>query len=529
MPDFHAPTDLATALAEPFATVPELIAIAAAQRPAHPALVHDERVMTFAELDARAGRVAAALQRDGVRPGDVVAISASNSIAYVVVFIGALRAGAAVAPVPQSSAPAALAAMVADSGARHLFLDDGVARTLAATDAVAAHRVALDASAAGQPLDAWLADAPAQAQPVAVRPQDAFNLIYSSGTTGTPKGVVQPHGMRWTHVQRGSTYGYDPTAVTLISTPLHSNTTLVSFFPALSLGGTVVLMTKFDAGHCLALAERHRITHAMLVPVQYQRIMAREDFGRFDLTSFRVKFSTSAPFAAALKQDVLARWPGSLIEFYGMTEGGGTCVLPAHEHPGKLHTVGRPAPGHDIRMIDEAGREVARGELGELVGHSPAMMTGYHNRAEATAAAEWFDAEGRRFIRTGDVGRYDDDGFVILMDRRKDMVISGGFNVYPSDLEAVVQAHPGVAEVAVVGVPSPQWGETPVAFVVPAPEAHLDAGALREWANARLGKLQRIADVRIVTALPRSHIGKVLKRELRSAYAAGTGPAGPSS
>ena len=288
-------------------------------------------------------------------------------------------------------------------------------------------------------------------------------------------------------------------------------------------------MPKFDAGHYLALAERHRVTHTMLVPVQYQRIMARADFGRFDLSSFRVKFCTSAPFAAALKADVLARWPGGLIEFYGMTEGGGTCMLPAHEHPDKLHTVGRPAPGHDIRLIDEAGREVARGEIGEVVGHSPAMMTGYHNRAEATAAAEWFDAEGKRFIRTGDVGRFDEDGFLTLMDRRKDMIISGGFNVYPSDLEAVLHDHPGVAEVAVVGVPSAQWGETPVAFVVPARGVHLDAGALREWANARLGKMQRLADVRVVAALPRSPIGKVLKRELRSAYAAGTAPAGNGS
>jgi len=290
--------------------------------------------------------------------------------------------------------------------------------------------------------------------------------------------------------------------------------------PTFALGGTAVLMEKFEPAAFLALAERTRATHAMLVPVQYRRIMALPDFGRYDLSSFRMKFSTSAPFAAALKADVLARWPGGLVEYYGMTEGGGTCVLAAHLHPDKLHTVGVPAPGHDIRLIDEQGRELPPGSTGEVVGHSPSMMTGYHRRPQKTAEAEWRDAAGRRFIRTGDVGRFDADGFLVLVDRRKDMIISGGFNVYPSDLEAVVSGHPDVAEVAVAGVPSARWGETPVAFVVARAGAALDSQALLAWSNARLGKVQRIAAVEMVDVLPRSPIGKVLKRELRDAFAA---------
>jgi acyl-CoA synthetase (AMP-forming)/AMP-acid ligase II len=291
-------------------------------------------------------------------------------------------------------------------------------------------------------------------------------------------------------------------------------------FPTLAMGGTVLLMGKFDAGDYLALAERHRATHTMLVPVQYQRIMARDDFGRYDLSAFRAKFSTSAPFAAALKADVLARWPGSLYEFYGMTEGGGTCVLAAHEHRHKLHTVGLPAAGHDIRVIDDEGRELPKGSAGEVVGHSGSMMTGYHNRPEATAQALWRDAQGKRFIRTGDVGRFDEDGFLVLVDRKKDMIISGGFNVYSSDLEAVVRTHPEVAEVAVVGVPSARWGETPVAFVVARNGARCEPAQVMAWANERLEKVQRLADVRVLPELPRSPIGKVLKRELRAAYRA---------
>jgi acyl-CoA synthetase (AMP-forming)/AMP-acid ligase II len=326
--------------------------------------------------------------------------------------------------------------------------------------------------------------------------------------------------MRWTHLQRGPVYGYDTSTVTLISTPLYSNTTLVAVFPTLALGGTVVLMPKFDAHGWLTLAQRHRVTHTMLVPVQYRRIMACEDFGAFDLSAFRVKFSTSAPFEAALKQDILARWPGGLVELYGMTEGGGTCVLVAHVDRRKLHTVGKPAPNTDIRVIDDEGREVPRGESGEIVGRSPAMMTGYHRQPELTRKALWHDADGRPYIRTGDVGRFDEDGFVVLVDRKKDMIISGGFNVYSSDLEAVLARHPDVAEVAVVGVPSERWGETPVAFVVARRGSAATTDELLEWANAQLGKVQRVSDVRLVEELPRSPIGKVLKRELREFYAA---------
>ena len=504
-------------LAQPFGTLPGLIREHAARQPRRPALVQDERTLDYAELDALVDRIAAALQRDGMQPGDAIAICAATSLEYAAVFLGGLRAGIAVAPLAPSSTAASVATMTADAGAKLFFLDDALAQALEPVrERIAARFIGLDGSK--NSFAAWLAPAGAKPAPVGIQPDWPFNIIYSSGTTGTPKGIVQPHAMRWAQVQRASAYGYGPDTVTLVATPLYSNTTLVSFIPTLALGGSVVLMAKFDAAAYLALAEKHRATHAMLVPVQYQRIMALPDFGRYDLSSFRFKFSTSAPFSAALKADILKRWPGGLIEYYGMTEGGGTCILAAHEHPHKLHTVGCAAPGHDIRLIDDAGRELPPGETGEVVGHSPGMMTGYHNQPEKTAEAEWFDPAGKRFIRTGDIGRFDTDGFLVLLDRKKDMIISGGFNLYPSDLEAVLRERDDVADVAVVGVPSERWGETPVAFVVPRAGKALGAAELLAWTNSRVGKMQRLSAVELIDMLPRSAIGKVLKRELREAY-----------
>ncbi len=489
---------------ENFMPLGEMIAATARATPARAALKDEARALSYGELDAWMDRVGAALQRDGVAASDTIAICGEASVAYLAVFLGAVRVGVAVAPLPPSSTPASLAAMLADSDAKALFAD---ATTRALFDRPA---IALENLAAWAP--------PAQPKPVAIDPAMVFNTIYSSGTTGAPKGIDQSHAMRFVHTQRRLIAGYDAQAVTLVSTPLYSNTTLVAVLPTLAAGGRVVLMKKFDARRFLEIAESQRATHAMLVPVQYARLMALPDFDRFDLTSFRMKLATSAPFAAALKAEVLARWPGGLTEYYGMTEGGGTCILLAHDRPDKLHTVGVPAEGHDIRLIDDEGREVAPGEVGEIVGRSAAMMNAYRNAPDQTREAEWRDAQGRRYIRTGDVGRFDAEGFLTLLDRRKDMIISGGFNVFPSDIEAALMATGFVREAAVVGAASALWGETPVGFVVLRDE--IDPEALRARVNASLGKTQRLAALRVVEALPRSAIGKVLKRELREAAGA---------
>ncbi len=498
-------------LASDFATLPDLIAAHAAERGAKIAIADEGGSLDYAGLNERLDRVAAALQRDGAGVGDNIAIVTAPSIDNALVFLGALRAGCAAAPIAPSATPAQIIAMIADSGAPMVFLDRD------AQAALAGHDLPCRAIGFGDEFAVWLAPVGSKPAPVTITPSDPFNIIYSSGTTGTPKGIVQSHAMRWAHIHRNSGAGFGE-AVTMLSTPLYSNTTLVTFLPTLGWGGTAIVMKKFEARRFLELAQAHKATHAMLVPVQYNRLMAVPDFDSFDLSSFRLKTCTSAPFSPALKADVVARWPGLLVEYYGMTEGGGTTMLVANAHPDKLHSVGVPVDGHDIRLIDDDGNEVAPGEMGEVVGRSPAMMNGYHGRPDASRDAEWFDSEGNRYIRHGDVGRFDEDGFLILMDRKKDLIISGGYNIYPSDLEAVLATHPSVADCTVVGVPSEAWGETPVGFYVARGDG-ADTAEILAAINARLGKTQRLSALYPIDELPRSAIGKVLKRELRDQLA----------
>jgi acyl-CoA synthetase (AMP-forming)/AMP-acid ligase II len=495
-----------------FALLSDIVRAHGRERPDAIALVDEDGAVSWAELDSLADRIGARLQREGVGTGGATAIVGLNSVEQVAVIIATLRIGAIAGLLTNSATGEAIAAMYADTGAYHLFLDAQAAATLGDHTTLGATRIAMDGSAAGEPLMTWVDPTGSAPAPVSVTPSDGFNIIYSSGTTGSPKGIVHSHAMRWQHISRG-VGAYTTASVTICSTPLYSNTTMAAFLPTLAAGAKAVLMKKFNARIFLELSQRERATNAMLVPVQYRRIMALPDFDAFDLSSFFMKYCTSAPFPAALKADVVNRWPGGLVEIYGLTEGGGTCLLQAHKFPDKLHTVGQPVPEHDMRVIDEGGNELPPGSVGEIVGRSPAMMKGYNNKPDATKAMHWYDSEGRLYYRHGDIGRFDEDGFLILMDRAKDMIISGGFNIYPSDLEAVLAAHPAVVECAVVGAPSEEWGETPVGFVVLRGAA--DLSEMLATTNAKLGKTQRISRLVESDELPRSVIGKVLKRELR--------------
>lgn len=510
---------------EPLVSIGQQIQTYASSQPGKPALVADGVTVSWSEMVARANRIANRLRAMGLEPGDTVAGLSENSPDYLALYLGTLIAGGCMVPLSGMANGETLALMINDCDSRWLFVsrrNDSLLGEVAdqLNRVPAEHCVGLDyrPDTSGLNLEDWLADADSSANPALVTLDSPFNLIYSSGTTGTPKGILHDYRFRSRQIRRMGSYGLNGEAVNLVSTPLYSNTTLVSMLPTLFHGGTLVLMAKFDAHEFLLLAQQHRVTHAMLVPVQYQRILAVPDFDDFDLSSFKLKLCTSAPLRSDVIREVMRRWPGNLREVYGLTEGGISTSLDCAAHPDKWDSVGKPTEGSEVRILDDDGRELPQGETGEIVGRAGAMMRGYYHRDAQTREMLWTSPEGETYFRSGDMGRLDEDGFLYILDRRKDMIISGGFNIYAEDLEKVLLQHPGVADTAVIGVPSDQWGETPLALVVRRADDPTTEKDLLTWANDRLGKTQRLSGVEFRDELPRSTIGKVLKKELRAPY-----------
>jgi len=505
-------SDPAVQLDAEFGSFPGLIQAWGEFRGDAPALFDGTTNLSWRETATLVERIAARLQADGLERGQAVAILGTSTVEYALVFLAAIRAGGCAAPLTTSASPDQLAGMATDSGAIHLFIDRAKLNELGDFTLQISNQIVLD-----EELYSFMAPEGTKAAPFEPAEKDPFNIIYSSGTTGIPKGIVHSHGMRWRQMTFRAAMNYGVDSRTLTSTPLYSNTTMAVFLPTMYSGGCASIMGKFDTEKWLQRAQDEKITHTMLVPVQYRRLMQFDRFDDYDLSTMKMKYCTSAPFPADLKGEVLKRMPGGLIEIYGMTEGGVACIFPVHEHPDKLHTVGKPAPGHFLKVIDENGNEVAPGVAGELIGKSSTMMLGYKNQPEKTREGYWIDPEdGSTWQRMGDVGRVDADGFVELVGRTKDVIISGGFNIFPIDLEAELLKDDRVAEAAVVGVPSESWGETPVGFVVlknGADESALED--IRTIANSRLGKTQRVAELYAIDEMPRSHIGKLLKTELR--------------
>jgi acyl-CoA synthetase (AMP-forming)/AMP-acid ligase II len=504
----------------PGVTLPNVVALHGKWRGARTALIEGERRLTWREFERETARAANGLAMLGLSSGDRIAVLMDNSLEMVVLLFGILRFGAVAVPLNVSISDVAVARMVEDADARAIFASHRHCRRVddlrVQSEAVArAVRVALG----GEHLEwtefhEWLA-AQSPEWHATVEPHQECNIIYSSGTTGVPKGIVHTHGsrMHWA-VDLALVLRYRSDCVTLCSLGLFSNITWVAMLCTVLVGGTMVVVPSFDAAAAIELIAREGVSHGTFVPVQLQRLLAVPNLEQLDLSSLDALMCCGSPLAPDIKREFPRRFNCHLIELYGLTEGLCTILAP-EDFERKIESVGKPFIGTDLRIIGEDDQELPQGETGEIVGWGPLLMSGYHGNDAASREATWTDGRGRRWLRTGDLGRLDADGFLYIVDRKKDMILSGGQNIYPADIEAVMRTHPDVADVAVVGVRSLQWGETPVAVVVPAPNTPLLEQVLMEWTNARVGKQQRIRRVVCRASLPRNANGKVLKRELR--------------
>lgn len=510
-------------LTSPPPLFPEILQLNAKWRGTAPALVAGNETLSWNDFEQQTNAMANGLLETGLKSGDAIALVMSNSIDMALVIAAAMKAGLVTAPLNTSVLPGAMVAMIADSQARAIIASARFCNALETAAAASASSLpAIRIVQAGE-ADGWqcLKDvrthAPTSPPGVCVERDHPLNIIYSSGTTGQPKGILHTHGTRldWAY-DLAIALRYHSGARTLVTLGLYSNISWVMMLCTWLCGGTLFIRDTFSAGDVLDQVSHHRITHTAMVPIQYQRILDDPAFNPEKLNSLQYVMSCGSPLLAHTKSAWLEICPG-IIELYGLTEGLITTLDP-EDAPGRLASVGKPVAGTDIRILDDGDKDCAPGIAGEIVGRGRIAMPGYHNRPDATADATWMDERGEAWLRTGDIGKLDADGFLYIVDRKKDMIVSGGQNIFPKDIEEVLIAHDDVADVAVIGVPDDIWGETPVAVIVAIPGATPDPTALIDWANARLGKQQRIRGAHLIDELPRNANGKVLKRELRTRY-----------
>ena len=387
------------------------------------------------------------------------------------------------------------------------------------TDGFRMERLRIGAGAADS-LTAWAAASPYAFSPVEIDDMWTSDLIYSSGTTGEPKGVAQSYAARREQCDSLGGLGMNPDARVLHTVGLYSMYGFTALLASMWWNSTLYVLGKFSAATAVDLLRTEGIDVAWCPPATLLRIIETTGFADAIAGRACTKISSGAPASEALKLKVASDWPGPFFDVFGQSETGVLTVLPIHAVPReKFRSVGKVLSTVSIHIVDEEGQSLPAGETGEIVASSRTLMTGYHGQGAASAAATWHDGAGRRYIRTGDIGMFDDDGFLWLCDRKKDMINSGGFNVYPADIESVLLHHPAVFEAAVVGFPSRRWGESPVGFVSLREGQSAEREDLMSWVNERVGAIPRLAAVNIVAKLPAGTMGKVLKRQLRADYA----------
>ena len=482
------------------ATLRELLEPLRRTRGGHAALVAGDTVLSYAQLAGRAAGVVQALRAQGIHHGDRVALLLPNGPAFLEVIFGTVAIGAIAVPMNTRLHPQEHVRLLQDCRPRvlvaHADYRPAVSAITAALPGLAP--VVLDG---GAPAPGELAYADWRAEDAAlpgaaVAPEDVAALLYTSGTTSAPKGVMLTHAgylADFAHV--AAEIGVTPDSVNLQLSPLY-HAAAVHTLVHLAAGATTVLMPRFDAAEVLAAIEHHRVSYLFAVPTMLYQLLDEPTRGRHDLGSLRTISYGAAAIAGARLEQALAVFGCKLLHAYGMTETTShASVLRPAEHLVAAGSIGRGLPGTVLRVVDEAGADVAPGAIGEILVQGPQLMRGYWQRP-------------------------DDRGYLFIVDRKKDMVISGGVNVYPREAEEVLARHPAVADVAVYGVPDPLWGEALAAAAVLKPGQHATPQALLEFARSQLAGFKLPKQLAIVDSLPKTASGKVRKTELRQQHAA---------
>ena len=484
------------------------------------ALRQDGRTLTFADLEQRTAQAASAMIAVGLQKGDRIAWLGKNSDLYYQLFYGAARIGVVMVPVAWRLAQAEIAYIVNDTQARMLFTGPGFED---APNGLKAGLTHVERIFGAEEAQHWIL-ATTRTSFDAAGPDEAVLQLYTSGTTGNPKGAVLSNrnlfGLRVPQLDAGLPWSYwDDDEVVLACMPCaHIGGTGLGVM-ALAAGVTSHIMAEFEPAGILDAVATGGVTRFFMVPAALQMVINHPDAKATDFSRLKYVIYGAAPIPLELLRECMQVFGAQFLQAYGMTETTGTVVmLPPEDHDPngnpRMRAAGKALPGVELKIIDEAGNEVQAGAVGEIVTRSSNNMMTYWNLPEATAKT--MSADG--WVRTGDAGYMDADGYLFIHDRVKDMIITGGENVYPAEVESAIYGHPAIAEVAVIGIPDDKWGEAVKAICVPKPDMAIDEASVINWARERIAGFKVPKSIDIIAALPRNASGKILRKDLRAPY-----------